>query len=441
MVFRLKPAHVTFARWFIRIRWIAVGMLIFATFITKNVFGVSVQDTQIYILSGLLLMTNVFHVVMINRIVKSAGIHVVKLVKRELHVQITLDLFILTCILHFSGGIENPLIIFFFIHMVIASSIFSKFKTYIHTVSAIILLVALGWSEYKEIIPHYPLDGFIEHSFYQNKEIILGAGSFFIFTAILIVRLTQMVISRALKVEDAYVQTNIQLVKKDVLQSKYVLRVTHNIKGHLAAIMSNLRVVQANMVGDLNTKQQELVDRSYNRSELLENFVTELLSLHRKRLKQEPEFEEVSLVDITSKLISMTNTLAKEKGQIFTYHIDKTIPSFNGNPLTLNELFGNLLTNAVKYTPSGGDIRMTITNIDKYILSEISDTGVGIPEDEITKVFNEFYRASNVEKGVKSGSGLGLSIVKQIVENHNGKMQVESQVGKGTKFLITLPKK
>lgn len=119
---------------------------------------------------------------------------------------------------------------------------------------------------------------------------------------------------------------------------------------------------------------------------------------------------------------------------------DKSIQMITGNPFTIEELYSNLLLNAVKYTPPHGRIELTVKSRLNYIITEISDSGIGIPKEELLKVFDEFYRATNVPKDIKTGSGLGLSIVKQIVENHNGKTWVSSELGVWTKFTFILSK-
>src|SRR3989338_8093131 len=100
----------------------------------------------------------------------------------------------------------------------------------------------------------------------------------------------------------------------------------------------------------------------------------------------------------------------------------------------------NLLANSVKYTPMGGKVEINIKAIGSRILIEIIDNGIGIPSDELPKLFEEFYRASNARELERDGTGLGLSIAKRVVEMHNGKIWVESEEGKGSKFSIELPR-
>jgi signal transduction histidine kinase len=437
---KLAPAHVLFAKWFIRIRWIALFTLIISTYVVKNFFKVSIQDIPIYYLSLILFVLNCLHLFILKRIILKQGSRVIIRIKQDIHFQIITDLVILTLILHFSGGIENPMIIFFFLHMIIASSIFSTFGSYLHTTFVLILVAMLAFLECYSIIPHYHLEGFINHDLYQNKFFIYGSGFIFITTSLLLVHLTHLIVSRSIKIEENYVKTNDELEKKDKLQNEYVLRVTHDIKGHLGAILSCLEVIRSTIIGSLNEKQEEFVNRAFERTELLANFVKDLLNLTKKRLKHDTEFEEFLLKDLITKVVSSVQILAKDKSIEFTIFIDNNIHTITGDPFTIEELYSNLLLNAIKYTLPKGRIELSVRNRPDHIVTEISDSGIGIPKEEIPKVFDEFYRATNVPKDIRTGSGLGLSIVKQIVENHKGRIWVNSEVGVWTKFTFTLPK-
>ncbi|MFH0760469.1 MAG: HAMP domain-containing sensor histidine kinase [Bacteroidota bacterium] len=437
---RLIPAHVLFAKWFIRIRWIAIAVLILSAYIVKNLLGVSIQDKSIYILTLILLTLNSIHILLLRRIIRSEGGRVIIWIKREIHFQIVTDLIMLTLMLHYSGGIENPLFIFFFFHMIIASSIFSSVESYLHTGFALFLAALLAFLECYGIIPHYHLEGFVNHDLYHNQFYLYGIGFIFSFTSILLVSLTHMIVTRSIKIEESYVRSNIELEKKDKLQHQYVLRVTHDIKGHLAAIMSSLSVVRTKITGTLNESQEEFINRAYERTELLTGFVRDLLNLTQKRLKLEKEFEEFLLKDLIQKVVSTAQILAGDKSIVFNFYFDNTIGKIVGNPYTLEEVFSNLLMNAVKYTPPGGHINISVKNRPDHIITEVSDSGIGIPNEELPKIFDEFYRASNVPKDIKTGSGLGLSIVKQIIENHKGRIWVTSEVGIWTRVTFTLPK-
>jgi len=437
---KLVPAHILFARWFIRIRWFAFFILIISSYIVKHLFNVSIQEVSIYILSIILFALNVIHTIILRRITKKEGGKIIARIKEEIHFQIITDLIVLTLIIHYSGGIENPLILFYFLHMIIASSIFSTLVSYLYVAFAILLAALLGLLECYSFIPHYPMEGFINHDLYKNTLYVFGTGFVFTCTSVLVVSLAHMIISRSIKSEETYVKTNIELENKDKLKNEYVLRVTHDIKGHVAAILSCIDVIRSKIAGPLNEVQEEFANRTFERTELLSGFVKNLLNLTTKRLKHVNEYEEFMFIDLINKVVTPIQILSKDKSIDFNIYVDKSINIITGNPFTIEELYSNLLLNAVKYTPSNGHISLTVKNRLNHIITEISDSGIGIPKEELSKVFDEFYRATNVPKDIKTGSGLGLSIAKQIVENHNGRISVSSELGVWTKFTIILPK-
>jgi signal transduction histidine kinase len=437
---KLVPAHIHFTKWFIRIRWIALGILIISTYIVKYILDISIHDRSIFILTAILLLLNIIHRIILKQLKRNKSSNVIRKIKREIHFQIITDLIILTLILHFSGGIENPIIIFYFFHMIIASSIFSTFQSYTYAFFTILLAGSLALLECYGVIPHYPLEGFVSHELYGNVFYIFGSGIVFTITSILIVFLSHMIIYRSIKTEETYVKTNQELENKDKLKNEYVLRVTHDIKGHVAAILSCIDVIRSGVAGPVNEEQKEFAGRAYERTELLSTFIKDLLNLTRKRLKHDSEFENFFLKDVFDKVVIYVQSLAKDKSLDFHSSFDNSIKMITGNPSAIEELFSNLLLNSIKYTPAKGSVSITVRSHQDQIICEISDSGIGIPAEELPKIFDEFYRASNVPKDIKTGSGLGLSIAKQIVESHRGKISVSSEPGVWTKFKVILPK-
>jgi len=436
----LVPAHIHFVRWFIRIRWIAVIILVASNYIAKHVLQITIQDISIYVLAFILFCLNILHTMMLRRTSKRETSRIIPVIKREIHWQIITDLIILTFILHFSGGIENPMILFYFFHMIIASSIFSTVESYLYAAFASLLVALLVFLECYGYITHYPLEGFVSHELYRNPFYIFGTGSIFIFTSVLIVSLSHMIIYRSIKSEETYAKTNLELESKDKLKNEYVLRVTHDIKGHVASILSCIEVIRSKIAGPLNEVQEEFANRAFERTELLSSFVKNLLNLTKKRLLHDNEFEKFLLGDVIDKVLIPIQALAKDKLIEFTVDVDPVIRMMEGDPFMIEELYSNLLFNAIKYTPSGGHVSLTIKDRGNHVESEVSDSGIGIPEEEMPKVFDEFYRASNVTKEVKAGSGLGLSIVRQIIDIHQGRIWVNSELGVWTKFTFLLPK-
>jgi len=241
------------------------------------------------------------------------------------------------------------------------------------------------------------------------------------------------------KQEEALRKANEQLREKDRIKDEYVSRVTHDIKGHLAAIQSCLYVVGNDSSGSLGESQVEFLGRAARRTGRLDGFVKELLSLTQMRLSGRLEMTAFSLPEVISGALESISTSAKEKSISVSSSIDESVGEIIGNEVSIAEVVGNLLFNAVKYTPEGKSVRVEANGGDDCVKISVTDTGIGIPGGELGEIFEEFYRASNARKMVRNGTGLGLSIVKQIVDGHGGEIDVRSAEGKGTTFAVTLP--
>ena len=147
-----------------------------------------------------------------------------------------------------------------------------------------------------------------------------------------------------------------------------------------------------------------------------------------------------SLTEAIKTAVVAVQTKAEGKSITLTYTVETSDDEVLGNQFSIIEMVTNLLINAIKYTPQAGSIEVGAKNDGDNVFVEISDTGIGIPKEELPKVSDEFYRATNARKVEKDGTGLGLAISKQIVERHGGRIWVRSNEGPGTTLGFTLPK-
>lgn len=215
----------------------------------------------------------------------------------------------------------------------------------------------------------------------------------------------------------------------------------HDLKAPLAAIQSYIGVMLGGYSGELNEKQKHMLERSgYRITELL-NLIGDLLDIPRIETGQlVQEMKEISLRQVFKNCLVDQRQLAKEKGVKLKVELPETLPKIRGSSPRLQQVITNLVNNAVNYTPEG-TITVRVREMDNEVCVEVVDTGIGIPPDDLPRVFEDFFRASNVEA---KGTGLGLSIAKRIVEVHGGKIWVESPCPEssiGSKFTFTLPKK
>ena len=427
------------ARWLIRLRWLAIFGVIAAAVCARRIFGVGIRLDAICYVAAVMILYNYAFLFALKRIEMVRGDETNGIVKLLIDIQIALDLVALTGLLHFSGGIENPFVLYFVFHMVIASILLSVRESYLHATLAISLFCLLVLLEARGILPHYCLRG--EGSGHLRSDGVYIFGSLFAFgtTLYLVVYMTSFITLRLRQQEQAYREANIQLEQKDRVKDEYVERVTHDIKGHLAAIQSCLAVLTDKLVGPLNERQSEFLNRAHGRTRTLTTFVKTLLRLTQMRLSDNLEEDVFVLKDAIGNAIESVVARAADKSIELKLDIESSSGAIFGNQFSIEEMLTNLLLNSIKYTPDSGSIEVNLMEQGSNLLVEISDTGIGIPESEIGKVFDEFYRASNAKEVDRDGTGLGLSIVKQIVERHGGRISVASTEGEGSTFKMVLP--
>ena len=238
----------------------------------------------------------------------------------------------------------------------------------------------------------------------------------------------------------AYLQANLKLKQKDKIKNEYVMRITHDIKGHIAAVQSCISVLNIKSVGELTPQQKEFTDRALNRIKLLNKFSADLLTITKRRSQIKPDRKFFNIALSIEDVLKKTEQMASEHSLSLVKNIDPSVKNIYGEQFSIEEALANIIDNALKYTPEGKTVTVNMTNQDDYILIEIVDEGIGIPKEELSLIFDEFYRASNV-KNMFAGSGLGLTISKLIIEDHGGKILAESKVDAGSKFTVLLKTK
>ena len=163
-----------------------------------------------------------------------------------------------------------------------------------------------------------------------------------------------------------------------------------------------------------------------------------MLDLGRLESGFDTRREMIQLDGVLKYTLDMFEAQVRNKSIDLAVDIAPSILPFRANPIRVRQMLDNLVGNAIKYTPNGGHVLVSIAMQDKQIVLKVQDTGPGIGPDEQSRVFEKFYRATNAPDGV-TGSGLGLAIVKSIVDSHQGRVWVESTLGKGSTFVVLLP--
>jgi signal transduction histidine kinase len=166
-----------------------------------------------------------------------------------------------------------------------------------------------------------------------------------------------------------------------------------------------------------------------------------LILSYRKSAEAVYHTEPVQLVDVMQKVVDDIKGQAQKKNIVINVQIPPGFPQVVADRKALNEVFSNLVSNAVKYTKEDTAVNVTAKQKGGFIEINVSDTGIGIASEDLPQIFDEFYRAPNAKSYKVEGTGLGLAIVKEIVEAQHGKLRVQSELGKGSTFTVLLPKK
>ncbi len=426
--------------WLIRLRWFAVAGIFLAALFAYKVLGFALPYGKICAIAAALGAVNLLFLVLFRRCLATKEPCVEKVTNRLANAQIPVDLVSLTALLHFSGGIENPFRYYFVFHMIIASVLLSRRASYLQATFALLLFLTMAGLEYTGRWAHYCVAA--SPQLCQRGDLLHLAGvcTAFASTLFMSVYMASSIAAKLRQKEAGLREANLQLLEKDKIKSNYVLRVTHDIKEHLAAIQACLDPVLAGVTGPVDPRQESLIRRAYERTGKLTVFARALLEITRIKLSRGLETADFSLKKTAENAVSYVEASAKAKKIALAWSIAPGIDLMHGSQIYIEESIANFLANAVKYTPEGGKVSMDITDEGPSVLIRVRDTGMGIPSDEMPHIFEEFFRARNAKAAERSGTGLGLSIAREVAARHKGRVWVESQEGKGSTFYFSLPK-
>lgn len=240
-------------------------------------------------------------------------------------------------------------------------------------------------------------------------------------------------------------QANVELQALDQLKVDLVANVSHELRTPLTALKGFLELLDEGELGQLADEAHRAVGVCRRNVDRLALRVEDLVQLSQmeKVWPDDPETQSVDLIKLISMVTEVYEARLRAKNLVFTFEPSRVVPRVLGNPEQLERVILNLMDNAVKFTPDGGTVFLGVEECDHEgrtgVLIRVVDSGIGIPEGELVRVFDRFHQVDRSIRRRFGGMGLGLSLVHHIVESHRGIAWVESEVGKGSSFFVWLP--
>jgi len=250
-----------------------------------------------------------------------------------------------------------------------------------------------------------------------------------------------LIVGRGLEKRRLLLESETLKVEQERVRKNMISLVSHELRAPLAATVQYLEVILGGMAGEISSEAKEMINRCDIRLREMLELLRKWLSLATfDSLKMADHFENIDLSGVARESIEVLKSLAKEKGIQLKLEAPVNLSPIKGSKVSLEEIFHNLISNGIKYNKAGGWAKVKLYERDEEVWVEISDNGFGINEEHLPRIFDEFYRVDGRRNAPIKGSGLGLSIVKRLVEAHGGMIDVESRFGEGTTFRIGFPK-
>ncbi len=432
--------------WFIKLRY-ATSVILFLFYLTYDLFLTiylnEIQQNVLLLSASFILFYNIaLH--FIRRFLRhdSASFNPLHLSV----IQMVLDLSMLLILIYYSGGVESPLTFFLIFHMIVGSLILPGVFVYTFAFAVLFIFWGITVGEYFGIIEHNHIEGLIPVHLHNDFNYVLSANIVFAIVILITVVLTNNIARQLYQREQQLYSYIEKLNQAEKEKTKYILGVVHEIKTPLNAMHAYLDIVLQKFLGPLDEVVEEKLRRAKRRSDEALEMIDIVLKVSQMKLMDKLNQEEFSAVELINNAINKHRQFAETKSVNIQFINEcENSCKFKGDPFLILIAFSNLIGNAIKYNFENGKVVIKLSKKDNNCQIEFCDNGVGIPPEEQDKIFQDFFRASNIRKMLTEGAGLGLSFVKEIIEKHSGTITFRSpsalqEHGRpGTCFIVTLP--
>jgi len=432
--------------WFTHIRWAMGAMSLLMLVFTWHVMGVRFRapDGQATLfpavnVSLLIFLYNAAFTFLLY-LVRKRGISRGAIQSIALG-QIVCDMIAVCALVHFSGGIENFFVILILLPLVIATELLPQGLAYAVAAGAAALVHALAWGEQQGVIQHVRVEWPGEESVTRGLPLsalyvleVTTALTGMIFAVVFIASaISRKLRDREQELEEAYHQLHLA----DETKSFFMRKAGHDLRAPLSAISSILTAV-SDGPEPLTDRNRDLIARARRRAGALMSLVEDLHRFSSLRSTGNVmKVEAVPLDQIVTNTADLFTQKAKDAG--ITLACEAAPLTVQGDDQLLRELVTNLVANAIQYTPAGGRVDVDLRKQDGLAVLRVADTGIGLSEAARQNLFSEFYRAPEAKQVFPNGTGLGLTICRQIVRMHQGDIEALGREEGGTVFEVRIP--
>ncbi len=436
-------------KWFVNIRYYIIAAFALFVITMQHIFKINFTTEQLWafaiISSSLFLINIIYSYVENSGFIKNDAVGF-----NQLHFsfnQIIIDFLFIALITYYTGGIESPFYLFFVFHMIIGSMILPNYVVYSISGTVVGYIGVFSFLECYGLLEHYNFGNLYAFPMYNNpRYIIIFVTAFGIMMFVSVFLANNITRAHFQRSQQLKLTLN-RLKEAEKTKMKYTMGIVHEIKSPIVGAQSNLDLVLNGYTGETNPIANEKIKRARIRTDEAIAIINDILKISKLKLLDSLHKDEVNIIQF------IENTIAKKDSQILSMKVNTKLTDNRKDKspikvdIALFELvFSNLIGNAIKYNTPGGNIEIVL-DINNHGEVEIivADDGMGIPDEDKSKMFQDFYRSSNAKhKGIE-GTGLGLSVVKEIVEQHDGTITFNSpsrlskEGRKGTEFILTLP--
>lgn len=430
--------------WFILLRFGAAGALA-AAGLTKDALlpAIAVASFGLFLVAGILLLLNIFYwfyyewAITYHEFPENA-----RLVAQNVQIQIIFDFLILGYLVYECGGIESPLIYFFLFHNTLSCLFFRRRISILHTALSVAIILAIFLLPSLGVIPerHFidpAASGITVLPARFASYYLAGVVSLYFVAWYLISSITESLRSNERRLQEK-VQEMIDLSRE---KTRYLLVTTHELKAPFAAIQSYVNVALAGYAGELSEQTRNIFLKIHARCALLTQMITEMIQLANTTSLKEHRHEVImSRVDLSEAVAGVLprfrDMAAKKKVSFDTGDLPFTHHAIEANPEQIEILLGNIIGNAVSYSFPETTITIAVEEEDHLVRVRVSDHGIGIKKEHLEKVFLEHFRSEKAAQINPASTGLGLTIARQIMDIHHGRIWIESvEDGETTVFM------